>query len=171
MEQNYNASGLTPIEPQTDTSPLVIVENNVKQLLTQVPGINYVDEDWGQLDYYSQNPPVKWPCALIDVSNAAYNNMVRNPAHIPQLRQEAKCMLTVRLADIKLTNSSTLTPVTQQTAASNIKELAQLIHNTLHGINIIQQATMLLRHSMQRQMRDDGIQEYVIAYTFDLNNV
>jgi hypothetical protein len=35
----------------------------------------YVDLDWGQCDFYAgQMPPVKFPCALLDINAATYPN-------------------------------------------------------------------------------------------------
>lgn len=39
----------------------------------QVPGIKYVDADWGQLD--AEEPSVKWPCALVDIESADCEQM------------------------------------------------------------------------------------------------
>ena len=40
---------------------------SIQQLLQAIEGLKYVDEDWGQLDYYSPNFPVQWPCVLIRI--------------------------------------------------------------------------------------------------------
>jgi hypothetical protein len=169
--QSYPADGVKQIIPKTETSPFVKVENKAKELLEKVAGIKYVDEDWGQLDYYSQSPPVKWPCTLIDVSNADFTDKVRNRHFKPQMRQDAQCVLTIRLANLKLSNSSHKAPATQKAHAAHIKELAQLIHTDLQGVCLSDNASGLKRRRMQRQMRDDGIQEYVLMYAFELGNV
>ena len=37
-----------------------------QRLAERVPELAYIDKNWGQLDY--EAPPVKWPCALLDLS-------------------------------------------------------------------------------------------------------
>ena len=48
---------------------------NIQTRLDTISEIKYVDADWGQLDYYSPNFPVKFPCVLIDVSSANYSDI------------------------------------------------------------------------------------------------
>ena len=51
------------------------VHNSVS---TNVSKINYIDEDWGQLDYYAANFPVKFPCVLIDINHGQYSNLAKD---------------------------------------------------------------------------------------------
>lgn len=44
------------------------------RLKTDVTGVKYVDEDWGQLDNYSPNPPVQFPAVVVDCINATFTN-------------------------------------------------------------------------------------------------
>ena len=44
----------------------VILQNIQNKLTSEVTDLNYVDEDCGQLNMYQ--PPVKWPCCLIDIT-------------------------------------------------------------------------------------------------------
>ncbi len=168
---NYSAEGIKGVSATSEDSPIKQVESVVRKLLANVSGINHVDEDWGQLDYYSQQAPVKWPCALFDVSDADFTDLPRNRSLKPHIRQNANCMLSLTVANLKLGNSSHLTPVNQKTAVNNIKDLIQLIHEALQGVSPIDMATPLLRRKMQKQRRDDGIQEYTLIYSFGLNNV
>ena len=34
----------------------------MERLQEQVPDLRYIAEDWGQLDFYNDAPPVKFPC-------------------------------------------------------------------------------------------------------------
>ena len=51
------------------------METNIKTILLavqqrlaeRVPELAYIDKNWGQLDY--EAPPVKWPCALLDIDD------------------------------------------------------------------------------------------------------
>ena len=50
---------------------------NIQNRLSTITEIRYIDEDWGQLDYYSQNMPVQWPCCLIDIQSGNFSNLSR----------------------------------------------------------------------------------------------
>ena len=45
------------------------------RITDKVTALKYVDEDWGQLDYYSPNMPVQMPALLIDASSATWSNV------------------------------------------------------------------------------------------------
>ena len=36
---------------------------NLQEKLQELAELKYIDEDWGQLDAYSPNPPTKFPLA------------------------------------------------------------------------------------------------------------
>jgi len=158
------------IVPQEDESPEKEILSNVKECLSKVYGIRYIDEDWGQLDDYSPNFPVQWPCALIDVSAITYSNLGQDVLRIPNNRQQGEAQLTVKIANLKLTNSSVMAPGTQQQEAAVIHQLRQQVHNKLHGFRPYAKAGKLIRVSMQRIRRDDGVQMYEITYSFALHN-
>lgn len=54
------------------------METNIKTILLavqqrlaeQVPELAYIDKNWGQFDY--DVPPVKWPCALLDIDTIPF---------------------------------------------------------------------------------------------------
>lgn len=64
--------------------------------ISEVKELNYIDEDWGQLDKYSQSPPVQWPCCLIDISSANYSNIRRNGLAKPVNRQMGQLSIRSR---------------------------------------------------------------------------
>lgn len=143
---------------------------NIQDKLAEISFL-HIDEDWGQLDYYSPNPPVKFPCVLLDVASANYSNIGKDNTKTPINRQHGACSLTVKVANLKLTNSSVKAPILQKDAAFSVNGLIQQIHELLHGFNPEANSTGLIRVSRQRVIRDDGIQEYNITYTFELNDV
>lgn len=161
----------TALTPQGIPSPLAEVEAKVIELLTTVTELKYVDQDWGQLDEYSQNPPVKWPCALVDVSSANYSNIGTDRGMVPKNRQMAECTLEVTVANLKLSSSSGRAPQGQRTHAANIKEIIEKVHQALHGVSTSPKAGALIRQRYIRQRRDDGIQQYSIIYIFGMHNV
>ncbi len=152
------ADNLTQATEETITSPLVELINKVKEKIAAIDGIRYVDEDWGQLDYYTQYPPVQWPCVLVDFSEVNYEDIGRG-------KQTAEGYLSIRLADLKLGNTSNKAPQTQKDNVHNIMEIAQTLHAEL------QTWKGFTRTRTTRAKRDDAIREYVITYRFALYEV
>lgn len=143
------------------------IQNRIKTL----PNIQYVDEDWGQLDYYAPNFPVKWPCVLIDIGSAQFANLGMDKTASPTNRQTASATISLTIANLKLTNTSGNAPQLQKYQGFNIWKLQEDIHALLHGWNPTENTGKLIRTGMQRTKRDDGVQEYTVTYSLGLNNV
>jgi hypothetical protein len=139
--------------------------------ISEVPGINYIDEDWGQLDDYSQNPPTKWPCCLIDMSSVDFSDIGTDKKAIPQNRQEGTGSITVTFANLKLTNTSFKAPQEQKDNARSILDLIEEAHGKIHGFAPVLGSGKLMRKSFKRVKRDDGIQQYQVIYTIGMHNV
>ncbi|MBK5213621.1 MAG: hypothetical protein JJE55_08185 [Flavobacteriaceae bacterium] len=146
------------------------VIKNIQAKLAAVSTLKYVDEDWGQLDYYSQNPPVKWPCALIDITGASFEDRGwdRTTNTHPQT---GEAMVSITIANLKLTNTSGRAPQTQKDAGWSIWDLMQEVHEAVQGFRPVPNAGALLRRGMRRTKRDDGVQEYTILYGFGMTDV
>ena len=150
------------------------MEDTLNSIIAKIQASNkvkYVDEDWGQLDYFSPNFPVQWPCVLIDISNANYADIGKDRSASPVNRQTADTMISITIANLKLTNSSGRAPVLQRDQAFSIWKLTQDIHELLHGWNPTAITGKLIRTGMQRVKRDDGVQEYTVMYSLGMTNV
>lgn len=147
-----------------------IIENT-QELLKIIPEAQYVDENWGQLDYYSPNFPVKWPCILIDVNNAVYSNVGMDKTATPMNRQMASYTLEIRIANVKLTKTSARAPQTQRDQARSIWVLIEEVHKKMQGFAPTSMCGKLIRLSTSRVAREDGVQEYVVLYSGSNNNV
>ncbi|SZD72764.1 Uncharacterised protein [Candidatus Ornithobacterium hominis] len=144
---------------------------NIQTRIAQIPEIKYVDEDWGQIDYYSPNMPVQWPCCLIDLNNGQFSNISKDITKHPKERQNGTFAIKITVANMKLTNTSLKAPQRQKNNAWAIFELTEKIHQQLHGFSPANNCSKLIRTSFSRVMRDDGVQEYNILYTFEAHNV
>ena len=144
---------------------------NILNKLSEVTELKYIDEDWGQLDYYSPNMPVKFPCCLIDIQSGQFTNMGQDLAKKPRQRQNGVFSLKLSLADLKLSNTSLLAPKNQKENAWKIYDIVERIHQKLHGFSPLENCSKLLRLSFNRVMRDDGVQEYAIIYEFEAYNL
>lgn len=150
------------------------MEDTLNSIIAKIEASNivkYVDEDWGQLDYFSPNFPVKWPCVLIDISNANFDDIGKDRTASPINRQTADTMVSLTFANLKLTNSSGRAPQLQRDQAFSIWKLQQDIHELLHGWNPTQKTSKLIRTGMQRVKRDDGVQEYTVMYSLGMTNI
>lgn len=140
-----------------------LLNDILTRIKTEIPQIKYVDEDWGQLDYYSPHPPVQFPAAIIDCINATYTNEGK-------LIQLGDVQVRIRIADQKLTNSSVKAPQAQRDNAFAIYDLLATIHAKLHGWPANKPYTRLIRQSLKRTVRNDGMRIHEIIYTTRLTD-
>jgi len=134
-------------------------------------GSNYVDEDWGQLDFYSPNFPVKWPCTLIDLASANFSNIGRDKTKTPINRQQGDGLISITVANLRLSNTSRMAPQSQKDNAWSIWELIEKTHELLQGFRPFENSGALIRTGIRRVKRDDGVQEYTMLYSVGMNDV
>lgn len=136
-----------------------IIQDFQKQMEAKVPELLYIDEDWGQLDYYDKFPPVKFPCALVDIQNGQFSND-------GELQQRGTLTIVVKLYLLKLSNTSNNAPQSQKDEAKKGWHIYEKLNKALHGQNFLQRGFATpIRQSMQRVKRTDGIYERDIVYT------
>ena len=143
----------------------------IQDKLEEVAELKYIDEDWGQLDYYSPNFPVQWPCCLIDVTGAVFSNIGNDRAAKPQNRQQGTVNVSFTFANLKLTNTSLKAPQNQKKNAWKLYEIMQKAHEVLQGLRPDDYCGSLIRSGFRRIKRDDGVQQYQVIYTVGLSNV
>lgn len=131
----------------------------------------YVDEDWGQLDSYSPNPPAKFPCLLIDITSLTFSDLGQDKTATPVNRQVCSGTVTFIVADLKLSNTGQRAPQNQKDNAWKIWEIKEKLHQKVHGWRPIESSGKLMRTGSKRIRRDDGIQEYQITYSIGMTNV
>lgn len=86
----------------------------IQQQVSEIAELKYIDENWGQLDYYSPNMPVQFPCALIDVQQVQYTNLGRDISKKPVQRQIGQVSIKITIANMRLSNSSMQAPRRQK---------------------------------------------------------
>lgn len=135
-----------------------IIQQIQNRLTKNVPELKYVDQDWGQMDFYP-NPPVKFPCALIDIQSVQYTNA-------GEFVQQGTAVVVIRLFDIRLSNSSQAAPETQKENAKKVWQLIEDVNKALHGQNFLQAGYGLpMREQLRRTKRDDGCYQTELFYT------
>ncbi|WP_264522157.1 hypothetical protein [Flavobacterium sp. N1994] len=147
------------------------VLQNIQSILTNVPQLKYIDEDWGQLDDYSPNPPTQFPLVLIDIGSLQYSDISKDRSLTPVNRQMATGTIVLSIANLKLTNTSARTPQSQKDNSWSIWDIVEDIHKKLHGISVEGSAGAMMRTNIRKVKRDDGIQEYEVTYTIGITNV
>lgn len=125
------------------------------RLTEKVPALRYVDEDWGQLEY--EQPPVQFPCALIDIDGFDYSQA----GSLEQLGQGA---VYVRIADLRLSNTSAQAPEYQKQQAAVLFKVMDDVRKALHGFSG-GNYTKLIRTSFKRVRRKDTLREYIFTFT------
>jgi len=133
--------------------------DDVRDRIESLEVFRYIDEDWGQLDEFALNPPVKWPVALVDLVSAT-------PSNVGSGGQINNVVLRVRVADQRLGNSSQQAPADQRTAAGSALRAAQLVFGALHGWHKVDSAySTLQRIRLQRMPRGDSMREYAVDFS------
>lgn len=129
-----------------------ILLNVQERLGTAVPGLEYIDKDWGQLSY--EKPAVKYPCALLDVKNINYSQEGRG-------RQMADTQLTVTVANLRLAAASLLAPRKEE--AYQVIDLLERIHAALHLFSTGGFAP-LFRSNLKKVVADSSHECYEMTY-------
>lgn len=142
----------------------ILLNDINERLKAKVPALKYIDEDWGQLDYYSTNPPVKWPCSLSDVFEATFTNAGK-------LVQLGNTVVVIRLADLRLSNSQVKAPVNQKLNHISFFVLVKNVFTSLHGWAGHNHYSALVRVSQGRKKRDDGVREYEMRFATTIKDV
>jgi hypothetical protein len=148
-----------------------IILQNIQESLATIAELKYVDENWGQMDDYSPNPPTQFPLALIDVGNLQYTDIGRNRDANPEMRQMGSGTITIKIANLKLVNSSARAPQAMKNLSYSIWDLIESVHANLHGKVIGGAAGAMMRTSLRKVTRDDGIQMFELTYSVGVTNV
>ena len=143
----------------------------IQQKVSEIAELKHIDENWGQLDYYSPNMPVQYPCALIDVQQVQFTDLGKDITKKPLQRQIGTVQIKITVANMRLTNSSMQAPRRQKEEVWVIWGIIEKIHQQLHGVSLLPNVSPLIRTSQNRTLRDDGLQEYEVYYSCEMQNI
>lgn len=131
---------------------LKAIINDVMDRLQEVDGIKYVDKNWGQL--MCDPPAVKYPCALVDIGDADYENLGSG-------EQVVSVVVNIEVSVQRLTPSSNASKRRVDSYAD--LELLGKIHNALHlyGTDKYQP---LLRIRFYKEDTEPGVSTYRVMY-------
>lgn len=147
------------------TSPFAKLFNKlITQIKAEVTAIRYLDQDWDQLG--ETNPPVSYPCILIDFPETQFAQM--------QGYQQATATVRLKLVYRSYTSTSNITPDANRETALQFYELEQQLYEALqawYADGLLCNA--MIRRSAATEKRDDGLRVRVIDFecAFDDNTV
>ncbi len=124
----------------------------VQEALANVPGVAYIAKDWGQLDVYTDAPPVEFPCVLIDVQMANYADRGRHS-------QQGEAFLIIRVAVDKPVNAFAGDP------PFLIFDLLTDIYKVLQGLSGTA-FSRLTRTKLRKTVHTNAIRETVMTFRF-----
>ena len=124
----------------------------IQEKLGEVSALKYIDKDWNQLKF--EQPPVKWPCALIDVTNISYSQM-------GQLWQMAEADVEITVANVRLVNSSQVH--SSRADSYSVFDIMDGIHNKLHGWHGMG-FSKLIRTNTAKVYTDRSSEVYTMTY-------
>lgn len=129
----------------------------IQQQLLTVPALKHIDKNWNQLNY--EQPPVRWPCALIDIANADYSQV----AHLHQI---AEADVEIIIADLRFTNTSQRNPNRED--GFDIFTLLDDVHQALQGFRPAN-AQQLVRTNLQKVENGFNYEVYKMTYRTSWN--
>lgn len=141
---------------------------NITAKAASVPGIKYSDENWGQLQFYGPEAPVKWPCVLVEFASGQFTNNGHDYMN-DELSQQGTLSIEITVANLKLTNTSFKAPINQKTKGFDIWDIVNQVHSVIQGFKPLTNSGGLVRTTIQSVKRDDGVQEKRIIYTVGLH--
>lgn len=129
---------------------------DIQAALSAIKKFRYVGEDWGQLNF--EQPPVAFPCALIDLGSAQFTSAGRNT-------QQVEATVNISIADIRYDGITPALPEVQANNAFEIFNLIEEANKRLHGQGG-ETYSRLCRVSLKKMQREDSIREFVLTYKF-----
>lgn len=134
---------------------------DIKQRLSTVQTLKYIDTDWGQLD--KLNPPVGWPCALVDILDGEYTN---EGSHT----QIGVLTVQISVADVIASPSSNGASAGQKERALSVFDLIRDVNAALHGWHGSPHYGSLTKQKFKRRPRPDGVRQYLLTYKVRLTD-
>lgn len=144
---------------------------NIQKQIAQTEQFRYIGQDWGQLSAYQNAPPVGFPCCLVDVQSVEYSNLSADFSKTPRQRQMAQVQVIFSVADMQLTPNSWQTHQKQKDPSFQIWSLLESLHQKMHYFSPLPNATPLQRQSLEKIIRDDGVLQYQLIYSCQIQGV
>lgn len=128
-----------------------------ERLAVEVTDLRHIDRNWGQLN--REQPPVSWPCALIDVEDIAYEELSDGG-------QTAHATVSVSVCAKVLSRSSAGAP--SPASAYDVVDLVERVHCALQGYGCQDAGSEFQPLSMERlehQYADGSFDIYKLTFS------
>ncbi|OJV19879.1 MAG: hypothetical protein BGO30_07320 [Bacteroidetes bacterium 41-46] len=134
-----------------------IYEGVAKLIQDNVFEIAWIDQDTGQLEYYTLRPGLDFPAALIDVS---YTDCQNNGAG-----QEQRCTveINVRLVFEVWSEANMAAPESVRDLALSFYDIIDKVRLALHARKIAT-GEVLYRTSVRPERREDGLKVFNMSF-------
>lgn len=126
----------------------------ITQRLDTIPGIKWVDEDKGQMNF--ERPPVLFPAALVDIQ-------LQKADDLNTKIQTCQALVTIRLAFDFTGSTNTKAPASAREKSLAYYDLVEEVHKALQGWGT-QEFNPLSRRQLIQEKRPDGYK--VVAMPF-----
>lgn len=143
----------------------MITQEIIKSVLDKIDKIQefkYVAENWGQLDFFGDNAPVKYPCCLVEFGKIIYTNE-------GELTQRAIADITLTVANLITHNTSTKSPEYHLATNLNFYDLIDLLQKNIHGWKPECQSVQgnLTRNGFSKQPKRNGLKIGTVIYSLE----
>lgn len=128
------------------------------EIATQVPEIQWIDQDLGQLEAFDTRPSVAFPCVLIDFATTQYKDE-------GQGWQWADVTISLRLGFAPFSSANSIAPDISKEAALNFYEIEHKLCKTINGFTANNCVQPLVRISSSTEKREDFLRVREIIFT------
>ena len=101
---------------------------SLRTRLKEVPGINHIDMDKGQLDHYELRPSVAFPCILIDLQRPRSEDRDQRGT-----QQTSAVMINIRIGFDFTGETSSHTPDEKLDTSLAYYDMVELVYKKLQG--------------------------------------
>ncbi len=134
------------------------IQNKIR---TDVPEIAWIDIDEAQFEAFGENAPVNYPCVLVDIPAAAYEQQL-------SLAQTANLTVRIRVAFRVFERLNDLVPTEFRDEALAHFDILQKVMRAVHGLHSEHFGQLIRQSFTKGQSIDPKI--YDVAYTCTMND-
>lgn len=133
-----------------------IIKDLQGMLSRALPEVKYIDKDWGQL--YMENPPVGWPCILIDIERV-------DPKPLNDGNEKDTATVVLTVGNRRTNPSSAHAPRASKEASCQTLDLTDDIHDQVQGYSARREYSPLAVQSFDK-LNDlpGGTEGYAMRY-------
>lgn len=124
------------------------------RLSTMVPALRYIDKNWNQLNM--PQPPVQWPCCLIDLDNIDYSQTSSSD-------RLADATISLTIATQHTVRSSAKAP--SKSDAYDILDVLESVMEALEAWRVPDTTQALTRTRLQKAYSDQSYDVYTLTFT------